>query len=129
MIVMILVIILTIVFFLSVKYTPLIIETNNKPINLFYNTTPIEYRNGNVYNSLTHEIFKSRVRLVAVELGTDVPYELKVTSPYTMLRVTKGPYENHSKQKNLYVSDKHLHPGEKFVVKEPFSVVLINMKN
>lgn len=105
--------------------TPLVTETNKKPIKLFYNTKPIEFRDDIAYNTRTHEVFDEPIKNIEVELGRNVPYELNVSLPYKSMRVVGGPYGDHKFHPNLYQSEKTLHPGEKFIIKEPSVVVIL----
>lgn len=104
---------------------PFATEINEKPIQLFYNSQPIEFKNGVAYNTRTHEVFdEDPLRNVAVQIGRETPYELSVAFPYGAMRVVSGPYGDHTHHPTLFSSEKDLHPGEKFIVKEPGSVVL-----
>lgn len=105
--------------------SPFVTETNNKHIVLFYNTQPIAFRNGVAYNTRTHEVFNEPIKNIEIELGRHVPYELNVSVPYKTMRVVGGPYGDHKHHPNLFQSEKTLHPGEKFIVKEPSVVVIL----
>ena len=100
-----------------------IVETSNKPIVVSYNGRHIEYKDGVAIDVRTGTPVKGSIRNVGIDLGEGSPHELKINFPYKEMRVVNNRFGKRAL--TVFQSGSRFHPGDKFIVKEPHSTVIL----